>query len=213
MDKTQPLSRRTALQGLAGSLGAVLTTSASTSEAHPIAPHVAQRAARPEAPAPREATPRFLDAHQFATLTIVADLIVPGAVASQSPAFIDQVLAVERPSVQQQFLGALGALDAAAREEFVQPFKSLTRERQVAVLEAAATRTPADAETVSEAPADPERAKPTGPRVSLRDPVGHLKMWIAGAHFSSEAGMKELGWTGTMFFTEFTGCTHPDGHE
>ena len=40
-----------------------------------------------------------------------------------------------------------------------------------------------------------------------------LKSWIAGAHYSSEAGMKELGFTGNMFFQSFPACTHAEDHE
>jgi hypothetical protein len=214
MDEKQALSRRAALQGLASGLGAALAATADAAEAHPVSAHIAQRVARPIArTTPRPSSPRFLDPHQFATLSIVADLIVPGARASDSPQFIDEVLAIERPAVQQRFLGALGALDAAARDQYQQSFKSLTADRQTAVLEAATGQTSEGEAVVSESPADPERAKPTGARAPLRDPVSYLKTWIAGAHYSSEAGMKELGWTGAMFFPAFPGCTHPNGHE
>ena len=47
----------------------------------------------------------------------------------------------------------------------------------------------------------------------LGKPLTTLKSWVAGAHYSSEAGMKELGFTGSVFFQTFPACTHPDGHE
>lgn len=182
------LSRREALQGLAGSLGAALGAGAASVEAaHPIEAHVAQRAAR-QTPAGKVA-PKVLDAHQFALLTTLADLIMPGAVASGSPAFIDHVLAVEPPEVRQRLIGALGAFDAAARDAHQQPFGALARDRQIALLQAA-----------------DGQATPIG-----RD-LQHLKTWIAGAHFSSEPGMKELGFTGGMFFASFPACPHRDGH-
>ena len=34
-----------------------------------------------------------------------------------------------------------------------------------------------------------------------------------GAYYSSEIGMRELGWTENRFFASFPGCTHPGGHE
>ena len=46
--------------------------------------------------------------------------------------------------------------------------------------------------------------------VTLRDHLDHLKGWIAGAYYSSEAGLKELGYTGQMFFASFPDCTHED---
>ena len=51
----------------------------------------------------------------------------------------------------------------------------------------------------------------SGPEVvTLRDHLDHLKGWIAGAYYSSEAGLKELGYTGQMFFTSFPDCTHKE---
>jgi hypothetical protein len=48
---------------------------------------------------------------------------------------------------------------------------------------------------------------------SLRGHFENLKQWIAGAYYSSEPGMRELGWTGNVFHAELPGCTHPDGHQ
>jgi len=36
----------------------------------------------------------------------------------------------------------------------------------------------------------------------------NLKGWISGAYYTSEQGLKELGWTGNMAFDSFPGCTH-----
>ena len=48
--------------------------------------------------------------------------------------------------------------------------------------------------------------------MGLRDHFDHLKGWIVGAHYSSEQGMRELGWTGQSFFTSFPDCPHPGKH-
>jgi len=40
----------------------------------------------------------------------------------------------------------------------------------------------------------------------------NLKSWISGAYYSSEVGMRELGWTGDYVFEAFPGCAHPDAH-
>jgi len=48
--------------------------------------------------------------------------------------------------------------------------------------------------------------------VGLRDHFDHLKGWVVGAHYSSEPGMRELGWTGQSFFTSFPDCPHPGKH-
>ena len=36
----------------------------------------------------------------------------------------------------------------------------------------------------------------------------NLKRWVSGAYYSSETGMKELGWTGPRAFEAFPGCAH-----
>ena len=48
--------------------------------------------------------------------------------------------------------------------------------------------------------------------VTPGDYLDHLKGWIAGAYYSSEMGMKELGWTGNFTYEDFPGCQHPEGH-
>ena len=107
---------------------------------------------------------------------------MPGSVASGSPAYIDDVLAIEHDDVRQRFVSALASVDSAARDAHGTTFRALPAAQQPALLEALATL-------------------PT------------LKSWIAGAHYSSEAGMKELGFTGNMFFQSFPACTHAEGHE
>lgn len=176
------ISRRSALQGLAAGLGLAVGAPADAPDVHPLAVHVAQRPAKPAAAKP-VATPKFLDAHQFATLTLVSELIVPGSVASGSPAWIDEVLAIEHDDVRRAFVSALGAIDAAARDQHGATFRALPAEQQPALLE------------------------------SLAAPLATLKSWVAGAHYSSEAGMKALGFTGSVFFPNFPACTHADGHE
>ena len=108
---------------------------------------------------------------------------MPGSVASGSPAWIDEVLAIEHEDVRRTFVSALAAVDAAARDQHGSTFRVLAAAQQPALLE------------------------------SLTTPLATLKSWIAGAHYSSEAGMKELGFTGSVFFESFPACTHTDGHE
>jgi hypothetical protein len=84
----------------------------------------------------------------------------------------------------------VGPLEPAARDEHRQAFGTLARERQLALLEAA-----------------------DGQSSGLGRDLQHLKTWIGGAHYSSEPGMKELGFTGGMFYAAFPACTHKDGHQ
>ena len=110
---------------------------------------------------------------------------------------------------QRQFLNALGGIEGESIARYAHPWRSLTGDQQVALLTAASTAapTPKDATAASAAPAGAP-----APLLTLRDRFDHLKGWIVGAYYSSEIGMRELGWTGNTFFPTFPGCEHPNGH-
>ena len=202
--------RRAVLQGLLGGVGAGLALPLGA-ETHPVHQHLADVAKVDRAKAQTKDAawkPEFLDAHQFATLSALAERILPGSVASGSDRFIDQLLAVDSRENQGRFLTALGAFEGESRTRFGRPWKALTEAQQVEVLTAASTM-------AAEAPPRQGRApapKPGPGQVGLRDQFDHLKGWIVGAHYSSEAGMRELGWTGQSFFTSFPDCPHPGKH-
>ena len=59
----------------------------------------------------------------------------------------------------------------------------------------------------------PGTKAPGPPKYSSRDHFEEIKTRVSGAYYSSEIGMRELGFTGRTFFDGFPGCTHPDGHE
>jgi hypothetical protein len=203
------------LKALMGAAGAGFVLPA-VSSAHPIRKHLADADAvaradtRASAPAAR---PEFLDAHQMATLTSLAESIVPGSTAARVAPFVDQLLAVDTHDNQRQFLGALASVDAAAAARHGHSWLALTAAQHVDVLTMLSTGELAhpphfwvrgEAVTVPAPPADV--------RPSARDRFEELKGWIVGAYYSSEIGMRELGWTGQTFFASFPGCPHPDGH-
>jgi hypothetical protein len=51
-----------------------------------------------------------------------------------------------------------------------------------------------------------------GRNPTLRDHFENIKTWVRGAYYSSELGMRELGWTGRVFYEKMPACQHPDGH-
>jgi hypothetical protein len=122
-------------------------------------------------------------------------------------------LAVDTPDNQRKFLGALGWIDGEATARYNHPWKALTEAQQTELLTAVSTAEPAEpphfwvrGEAVIVPPPLPKRPPTT------RDRFDELKGWIAGAYYSSEIGMRELGWTGQTFFASFPGCEHPGGH-
>jgi hypothetical protein len=184
-------------------------------EDHPVRHHLADggKVAAADARAGAEqATPAFLDAHQLETFTSMAERIVPGSGRANVARFVDELLAVDTQENQKKFVSALGALDAEAIARFGHPWPGLTEAQQTELLAAASTA----------APARPPRHWRKGdpavvpweppPPPTLRDRFDHVKGWVVGAYYSSEIGMRELGWTGNVFFASFPGCPHPGGH-
>ena len=203
--------RREVLQGLFAGVGAGVALPG-VAEGHPIQRHA--KTASPTAAAAKlqaaEWKPDFLDDHQSATLSVLCARIVPGSDKAQADRYIDSRLAVETRDAQRRFLTAMGALEGVATQGFGKPLKSLTEAQQVQVLTAAAAGEPGKQDWVW-TPGTPLVRPEPGPEViTLRDHLDHLKGWIAGAYYSSEAGLKELGYTGQMFFASFPDCTHED---
>jgi len=207
------LTRRHVLQGLLAATGAAVSAGAESATGHlhsaePLAPP-APATAKPPAP------PRFLSAHQVGTLDALAERIVPGSRAAGVSAFVDGQLALEGADRQQKFLAALSHFESLAIDGKGHPFLALDSAAQDAILEAASTME-------AGVPEDdrnwgwfqvPGTKAPGPPKYSSRDHFEEIKMRVSGAYYSSETGMRELGFTGRTFFEGFPGCTHPDGHE
>ncbi|HVR69729.1 MAG TPA: gluconate 2-dehydrogenase subunit 3 family protein [Vicinamibacteria bacterium] len=196
------MDRRAAIRALAAGVGAGMALPA-VAESHPVHRHLADPSALVEAEAAaaaRDWKPAFLDGHQGETLVSLAEQVVPGSTSAGVGRFVDQLLSVDTQENQRRFLNALGAVEGESIDRFGRPWKSLTGTQQVELLTDASTAAPGarDAKGL---------AHPT-----LRDHFDHLKGWISGAYFSSEIGMRELGWTGNVFHATFPGCAHPDGH-
>jgi hypothetical protein len=190
--------RRAALQILAGAVGAGFALPSSAEAQHPIHQHLAnpsaiEQAQKAVAASAPELLPEFLDAHQVKTLEALSEAIVPGSTSARVAPFLDQLLAVDSPATQRAFVGALGAFDMTAMKKHGKGWVAITAAEQDALLREAST---ADLKTSA-----------------LRTHFENLKGWIAGAYYSSEQGMRELGWNGNVFHQELPGCSHPDGHK
>jgi len=143
--------------------------------------------------------PLFLDEHQNETLIILSDLIIPatetpGAKQALANRFIDQLLAAETPGVQRHFGESLAFLDGECLSRYRSAFRYAPQESQVELLHLLAY---------------PHSLSTWGTEVSRDDPgyehFRRLKDWIARAFYSSEIGMRELGWDGPPHGA-FEGC-------
>jgi hypothetical protein len=176
-------------------------------EAHAMAPAVA--AARAKAKA-ADWKPQFLDAHELATLQALCVRIVPGSDQALTDRFIDALLAVDTEERRRGFLTALGAIEAAAHSRFQKPFRGLTEAQQEEILSEASSAEPGREEwvwTPGTVLKQPEREAGV---LTLRDHFDLIKGRVVEAYYSSEEGLKELGYTGQMFFESFPDCTYGD---
>jgi hypothetical protein len=207
-------SRREMLKTLIASMGAGVVVPG-LSAGHPIGRHATDVTLEQVAAKTPNGEPAFLDRHQFETFRIIAERVVPGSTRANVAEFVDQLLAVETLDDQRSFVTALGVLEGQALARANRPWKQLTDADQIAILTSASTmpsgRPPARVWTTGEPIATGGDAQATV-TLTLRDHFDLLKGWIAGAYYSSEIGMRELGWTGNMFYRDYPGCQHPDGH-
>ncbi len=147
--------------------------------------------------------PLFLDAQQNESLIAIAEAIVPGSTKAQVNRFIDLLLSVDTDNHKKEFAAALAAFEAESQKRFGKGFPSLDdRQKNMLLTDAAAT----PAEQISSGGGEKENA-------GLHGHFENLKGWISGAYYSSEIGMRELGWTEDRVFASFPGCEHPEGHQ
>jgi hypothetical protein len=132
-------------------------------------------------------SPLFLSAAQNAELVALAECIVPGSTKASVNRFIDLLLSVETADNQEKFRASLSAVENEAKKRYERLFSALATTQQESLLT-----------TFSQDPA------------SQKD-FDNLKEWIVGAYYSSEEGLRELGWDGTYAFAGYPECEHPVG--
>jgi hypothetical protein len=195
------LSRRQIMQRLLGTAGTVLVLGQTMEAAYSQA-------------AAADWQPVFLDSHQNETLIALAEQILPNSTQAQVNRFIDTLISVDTQENQKKFLASLGAFDHDGITRYKQPFKELSEDQQNGILTAASTAKPSEPGQGGRRRRRPTVATPGGeePVLTLRDHFENIKGWVSGAFYSSEFGMKELGWTGQVAWESLPGCPHPDGH-
>ena len=125
----------------------------------------------------------------MAALDLLSEAIITGARKSQAASFIDVLLSADSQEVQQGFLASLNAFETASQNKFHATLASLSAAQLHDLLVDLSAATAPD-----------------------HHHFNNLKDWIAGAYYSSEIGMRELGWTPDRVFSQFPSCPHPEGH-
>ena len=154
---------------------------------HPIHQHLKNGAALDRAAAAQTAAswkPLFLNQQQNETLVALSESIVPGSAQAQVNRFIDLLLSVDTTENQKKFVASLAAVESEAQKRFGRGFHQLTGSDRDVLL----------------ASVSKEEAH--------RQHFNQLKDWITVAYYSSEDGMRELGWTENRAFRTFPGCEH-----
>jgi hypothetical protein len=178
------IGRRNVLQSLAAGAGAVVFAArASAAHVHQVA---AANTAGTATTNTADSGLQFLDRHAFDTLALLSEQIVPGARAAEVPEFLDRLLAVESTDTQKSFIQALGAFEREARAAHGAPWKALTPDQSTALLTRISSQPDTDVS---------------------RQAFDRIKGAVSETYYSTEIGMKELGWNGAVTFSPPTACT------
>ena len=151
----------------------------------------------PPPPQLADAQPRFFNQTDFATISRIADLIIPptdtpGAIAAGVPAYIDLVIS---RNLDQQLVVADGLrwLDAEANRTHEKNFIELTEEQQLSMLE-----------PLCEA-ADSSTGMARGRNVQFFSLIKNL---TADGYYTSRAGLiEELGYKGNAALPAYPKCS------
>lgn len=186
------ISRRDVLKTLAAG-------AAATSVLRVIPLHAAEAAHRmiaTEKAATKAYTPKYFAARQYKTLQTLCQAIIPpdadtgGAIEAGAPEFID-LLTSENPQYQLMLGGGLMWLDEICSDRYGKVFVDCLAEQQKEILDKIAYRQNALMDT------------------SLNQGVAFfsfLRNMTADGFFTSEIGIKYLGYIGSAFLKDFPGC-------
>ena len=184
------LSRRHALGliGAAPAAAALVWTDVEARQAHEHAQ--AAQAAAPAAPF----KPKFFTAHEYATVGVLVDLIIPRDERSGSandagvPAFMDFMM-IDQPRRQIAMRGGLAMIDRLAIDRTGKRFVTCTDRERRAILD--------------------EIAYTTNPDRSLSQAVVFFSSFrdlTASGFWTTKMGVADLQYQGNVFVSEWTGC-------
>jgi hypothetical protein len=128
--------------------------------------------------------PLFLSGEQDRTLVALSEVMIPGSTSANVNQFIDLLLSVDTAEHQRDFVGSLAAVEDEAKKRLGRGFAVLAQSERETLL--------ADFSKIG----------------AHDEEFQNLKEWIAGAYYSSEQGMRELGWNGNYAFESYPGCEH-----
>jgi gluconate 2-dehydrogenase gamma chain len=156
----------------------------------------AHRMITAEKSAAKTYTPKFFPAHDYKTLQTLCQTIIPadadsgGAIEAGAPEFIDLITS-ENKDYQLTLGGGLMWLDDACDDRYGKPYLDCPADQQKEILDLIAYR--------KNARQDPS----LGPGIEF---FSLLRKFTADGFFTSEIGIKYLGYMGNKVLVEFPGC-------
>jgi gluconate 2-dehydrogenase gamma chain len=191
---TKSISRRNILKSLtmgamASSVLRVIPLEAAEYAHHMVA---AEKAAAPTG----AYTPKFFQARQYKTLQALCQTIIPsdadsgGAMEAGAPEFID-LLTSENPKYQLKLGGGIMWLDAECSDRYGKTYLDCAPEQQKEVLDLIAYRKNVEKDTN------------LSPGVEF---FALLREMTADGFFTSQIGIKYLGYIGNTYLLSFNGC-------
>ena len=188
------INRRKALQALASAPLAAAALTWTDAEARDAA--YASFDARQAAQRAKVAyKPKFFTAHEWATIAVLANLIIPKDEKSGSatdagvPEFMDFMM-IDQPNRQTAMRGGLAWLDAECHRRFAKTFVAATDADRRAVLDDIAW---------------PRRQTKPGLAYGVTF-FNSFRDLTASGFFSSRMGMDDLDYMGNTFVPEWKGC-------
>ncbi|HWZ97417.1 MAG TPA: gluconate 2-dehydrogenase subunit 3 family protein [Candidatus Dormibacteraeota bacterium] len=136
----------------------------------------------------------FLNEQQFESFAAMAEAIVPASTKANVAGFVDLLLSVDQEKNRKEFLNSLSAIEAESKRKFNRQLIGLSVAEKDDLFSLIAMSHKMDSSQ------------------RLFSSFVNLREWISGAYYSSEIGMRELGWTPDRVFAEFPGCSHAEGH-
>jgi gluconate 2-dehydrogenase gamma chain len=189
------MTRRTALKLVTGGpvAAALVWTPVEAQQAH-------EQAMRARAEAEKQATPfkpKFFTPHEYATVTILVDLIIPrdersgSATEAGVPEFMDFMM-IDQPRRKVAMRGGLALVDRLSEQRFGKRFVAATDAQRRQLLD--------------------EIAYTSNPDPGLHQAVVFFSSFrdlTASGFWSSKMGVADLQYQGNAFVDEWTGCPPP----
>lgn len=178
MSMTNPISRRN-----------VLAQIAAAAMAGPVsieaAQHVHEAAAAATTTAGGLYKPKALTQHEFDSLKMLCEIIVPGASKGGAAEFID-LLSSQNPEMAAIYTGGLAWIDEEMRKQYHADFLTANAQQRTELLEKLAYRK--------------NRTAEIAPGIRFFD---WTRRMTVDAYYTSAAGIKEVGYMGNRGMKEF----------